>query len=250
MPSHDLQREVKERFGVLPNFFRLTPEQPEITENLWGFAKFAYLDNPLPSLFKERLFVYLSRFCEVRYCIARHVGFLVGLGRPSGDKHCPVQSVEEVIRLLRRSVPRGEDLEKALLPCAKYEGPLDEVPSPDSEREQAIFACASHVFLQTQEAPRCLEALRHVLGESRLQHLTVFLAFIRTAHYWTRTHTELTLEDDIKHLLATHESLAEPLFNDPEAGACEVSQRLLGELAGLRRSKEKNDEVLGENERR
>jgi hypothetical protein len=24
--------------------------------------------------------VYLSRFCEVRYCIARHVGFLVGLG--------------------------------------------------------------------------------------------------------------------------------------------------------------------------
>ena len=68
-----LEDEVRNRFGVLPNFFRLAPDSPEITANLWGFAKFAYLDNPLPSLFKERLFLYLSRFCEVRYCIARHV---------------------------------------------------------------------------------------------------------------------------------------------------------------------------------
>lgn len=68
-----LEQSVKERFGVLPNFFRLTPASLEITENLWGFAKFAYLNNPLPSLFKERLFVHLSRFCKVRYSIPRHV---------------------------------------------------------------------------------------------------------------------------------------------------------------------------------
>jgi hypothetical protein len=80
----ELQRRVNARFGVLPNFFRLSPETPEITERLWGFAQAAYLDNPLPSVFKERLFVYLSRFCAVRYCIARHTGFLIGLGgRPA-----------------------------------------------------------------------------------------------------------------------------------------------------------------------
>ena len=78
-----------ERFGVLPNFFRLSPETPEITEKLWGFAEAAYLDNPLPSVFKERLFVYLSRFCAVRYCIARHTGFLIGLGRPFWRQECP-----------------------------------------------------------------------------------------------------------------------------------------------------------------
>jgi len=83
--ASELQRRVRERFGVLPNFFRLSPETPEITEKLWGFAQAAYLDNPLPSVFKERLFVYLSRFCAVRYCIARHTGFLIGLGRPAGD---------------------------------------------------------------------------------------------------------------------------------------------------------------------
>ena len=74
-----LENEIAKRFGVLPNFFGLASSDPQITANLWGFARFAYLDNPLPSLFKERLFVYLFRFCEVRYCIARHVGFLTGL---------------------------------------------------------------------------------------------------------------------------------------------------------------------------
>jgi hypothetical protein len=35
-----LSREVEGRFGVLPDFFRLAPEAPQITANLWGFAKF------------------------------------------------------------------------------------------------------------------------------------------------------------------------------------------------------------------
>src|SRR4029079_10561406 len=80
-----LQKEIAARFGVLPNFFKLAPDVPLIAENLFGFAKFAYLDSPLPSLFKERLFVHLSRYCEVRYCLGRHFCFLIGLGRPAGD---------------------------------------------------------------------------------------------------------------------------------------------------------------------
>src|ERR1700721_2386522 len=105
-----LKRQVEEPFGLLPNFFRLSPETPEITEKLWGFAQAAYLDNPLPSVFKERLFVYLSRFCAARYCIARHTGFLIGLGRPAGDKDAQAASVTEVVKLLRRPLPRGPEL--------------------------------------------------------------------------------------------------------------------------------------------
>ena len=63
----EFQREVASRFGLMPNFFSSAPDAPEIIERLWAFAKAGYLDNPIPSLFKERLFVYLSRFCEVRY---------------------------------------------------------------------------------------------------------------------------------------------------------------------------------------
>ena len=165
VPENDLHADVVNRFGLLPNFFRLA-QDPQILENLWGYARFAYLDNPLPSLFKERLFVYVSRFCEVRYCIARHVGFLVGLGRPAGDPDCPVQSIDDVVALIRRPLPRGAGLRPALAQCESLESQLIEWPEPDSAIEQAIFACATHVFLQSPDATRSLEALRRALGES------------------------------------------------------------------------------------
>src|SRR6476619_8599967 len=94
-PISELENRVESRFGILPNFFRLAPETPEIIEKLFGFAQAAYLDNPLPSLFKERLFVHLSRFCSVRYCIVRHVGFLIGQGRPAGDAGAGSETVEQ-----------------------------------------------------------------------------------------------------------------------------------------------------------
>ncbi|MCP6758478.1 MAG: hypothetical protein NHB32_06825 [Fischerella sp. CENA71] len=111
MAEMPLHKEIEERFGVLPNFFRLASDTPEVTVNLWRFARFAYLDSPLPSLFKERLFVYLSRFCEVRYFIARHVGFLVGLGYPAGDRHCLPQTVEptEIVTIAARLCGRKEN---------------------------------------------------------------------------------------------------------------------------------------------
>ena len=231
-----LQGEIRGRFGVLPNFFGLTPESPETTANLWGFARFAYLDNPLPSLFKERLFVYLSRFCDVRYCITRHVGFLIGLGRPSGDAHARIQSVPEVIRLLRRPLPRGQALEPLVARCSRLERPLTVLPEPDAEMERAIFACASHAFLQTHEAPHCLDALRHALGDPRFHQLLTFLAFVRTAHYWSKIHSDLAIEDDLVALLAAHEELAQCLLDDSEAEAGDLGGRMHAELGALRRS--------------
>ena len=82
-------------------FFMSAPDAPEIVEKLWDFAKSAYLDNPIPSLFKERLFVFLSRFCQVRYCIVRHCGFLVGYGHSSGDASAPPQTIEQALKLLK-----------------------------------------------------------------------------------------------------------------------------------------------------
>src|ERR1700675_3741556 len=230
----DLQRRVKERFGVLPNFFRLATETPQITEKLWGFAQAAYLDNPLPSVFKERLFVHLSRFCAVRYCIARDTGFLIGLGRPAGDKDARAESVVEVVRLLRRPIPRGPELKSRLLFCSKCPAPLVEMPTADTQMEDGLFSLASHVFLQTADAPKCLDALERLFGTVRLQYLLLFLAFVRAAHYWTRVHPEIQFEDDIKQLLATHEALASCIFDDPEAGTDKISQSILDELPVLR----------------
>lgn len=241
--TFELEAKVRGRLGVLPNFFRLTPETPEITENLWGFAQAAYLDNPLPSLFKERLFVQLSRFCEVRYCIARHMGFLAGLGRPAGDARSPVQTVPEIIRLLRRPFPRGEPLVKILSLYGSGHARLEELPDGDSETEEALFAFATHVFLQTADAAVCLDALKSRLGEIRLQYLILFLAFIRTAHYWSKVHPDLVFEEDVKRLLAMHEELAEQILKEPEDTG-EASQKVLDELPSLRAKAEQASNLL------
>jgi PAS domain S-box-containing protein len=238
----ELQRHVNERFGVLPNFFRLSPETPEVTEKLWGFAQAAYLDNPLPSVFKERLFVHLSRFCAVRYCVARHAGLLIGLGRPAGDKDARAESVGDVIKLLRRRLARGPELESRLSFCSKSPAPLVEMPKSDTQMEDGLFSLASHVFLQTADAPVCLNALERLLGTVRLQYLLLFLAFVRAAHYWTRVHPEIQFEDDVKQLLATHEALASCILDEPEAATDKVTQSILDELPALRL---KADKAIG-----
>lgn len=235
---------VRERFGVLPNFFRLASSDPSITRNLWGFAQFAYLDNPMPSLFKERLFVYLSRFCEIRYCIARHVGFLVGLGRPAGDATCLPQTVDEVLPLLKVPLVHGESFTPMLSACRLLGRPITAYPLPDSAPDRALIACATHLFLQTPDASRAHAALREVMTPEALEHLNVFLAFIRTAHYWTRLHPELTFEDDVAHLLATHEALAQCILNDPEASTTGLSRRMTAELAALKELRAQNAEVV------
>jgi PAS domain S-box-containing protein len=240
----DLQRRVHDRFGVLPNFFRLSPETPEIAEELWGFAEAAYLDNPLPSVFKERLFVQLSRFCAVRYCIARHTGFLIGLGRPAGDKDARADSVADVVKLLQRPIPRGPELKSRLSFCSKCPAPLIEMPTADTQMEDGIFSLANHVFLQTADAPECLEALERLLGTVRLQYLLLFLAFVRAAHYWTSVHPEIQFEDDIKQLLATHEALASCIIDDPEVNTDKITQSILDELPLLRLQADKANGLL------
>ena len=112
--QEDFEREVAARFGLVPNFFRSAPDAPFVVHELWKFAKSAYLDAPIPTLLKERLFVYLSRFCEVRYCVTRHTGFLLGLGRSAGDPSAHPMTITQVIRLLERPVANEEQAGAAL----------------------------------------------------------------------------------------------------------------------------------------
>ncbi len=54
-----LAGEVRARFGMLPNFFRPAPGTEAQLAGLWAFTQAAYMDSPLPSVFKERMFVHL-----------------------------------------------------------------------------------------------------------------------------------------------------------------------------------------------
>lgn len=217
-----LAGQVQGRFGVLPNFFRPAPGTGPLLAGLWAFTQAAYLDCALPSLFKERLFVHLSRFCEVRYCIIRHSCFLAGLGRPAGDPDAPPQTVEQITGLLRRPVPDPAMLDAALRRLEADAGPAP-MPGPGTQRESDLFDVLTVIFLDIQQAARARAAVTAAAGNPAAELLMGLLAFIRTAHYWTEIHPDLPLEADATAFLDQHPELAR-LLNDP-ADAVAASPR-------------------------
>lgn len=233
--------EVTARFGILPNFFRSGSAEPELIQKLWSFAKAAYLDNPIPALFKERLFVSLSRLCPVRYCIVRHVGFLLGLGRPAGDADAPPHSIGDVISLLKRSTPWNQDLRAVYAQLEALNTSLFVWPEPNTDLEELIFTCAAVVFAEPARGDAARRSLLKAVGPARFEYLAGLLAFIRTAHYWTMLHPEIETEEDMRQLMREHAELARLLLEDPEADRCDMGPRLFDELAALRELNEREE---------
>jgi hypothetical protein len=180
--QEEFEQEVARRFGLVPNFFRSAPDAPFVIREMWQFAKAAYLDNPIPTLFKERLFVYLSRFCEVRYCITRHCGFLLGLGHSAGDSSAQVMTIRQVIHLLQRPLPTEERVGAALARLEAVAEPID-WPLPETAYDDDLLTSATVLFLQPARAGRAKRALRLALGGVKFELLVGFLTFVRSAHY-------------------------------------------------------------------
>ena len=208
-------QDLSRRFGLVPNFFMSAPDAPEIVEKLWDFAKSAYLESPIPSLFKERLFVFLSRFCQARYCIVRHCGFLVGYGHASGDPGATPQSIEQAVKLLKAPTPWRRQLEPIYEGLEAFKNPSD-WPVPGSDIEDWIFAASAVIFVEPTKSERAQRALRQALGGKRLEYLLALLAFIRAAHYWTMVHPGLKIEDDVRELMSSHKELAYLLLQEPD----------------------------------
>jgi hypothetical protein len=111
------------------------------------------------------LFVHLSRFCVVRYCIVRHVGFLVGHGRPAGDGSVEPETVDKVIALLRRPVPASEALEAALGRLSARTV-IEPIPAPRTEFEHDLFDALTVLFLAPLAPGHVREAVRTAVGET------------------------------------------------------------------------------------
>lgn len=204
--AEDLSETVAKRLGARCNIYRASAEAPEAAAALWRFAESAYLDNPLPFLFKERLFVYLSRFCSARYCIARHVGCLSDFGGTSGNTSLHRQPPSEIIKLLRKPLAQGETLDRSLR-CLEVWGFQTCVPDPGTPEESGIFACAAHIYLQTRDSARCQHVLQRSLEFPTIERLTMLMAYIRAEHA-RATMIEIPLEPDLELFLKGERDLS------------------------------------------
>ena len=197
------------RFGLVPSFFMMARDEPPIVKSMFSMVEFTYLDAPLPSLFKERLFVYVSRFCSVPYCMARHCAFLIGSGNVAGDPGAEGISVPEAVVLLKTPFPDAAERDDLLHALRAVPGTLDHWPAQGSALSETVFSAAAIVFVMPQEHKPLLAELERVLGSRYYNYLMLFLGFIRFAHFWTESHPQLRVEDDIDRLLTEQRELAQ-----------------------------------------
>jgi PAS domain S-box-containing protein len=101
-----------------------------------------------------------------------------------------------------------------------------EVPAQETQLEADLFDALTAVYLTPIGADRARLAARHCLGGMAFEYSMALLAFVRTAHYWTETHPELTCEQDMVLLMKEHPDLARLLMNDPEAEAATLRNRV------------------------
>jgi two-component system, cell cycle sensor histidine kinase and response regulator CckA len=208
-PYEQIQAEIEAKLGFFPPFFSPAIETPQVLENLWQQTLSAYLNNPLPTVFKEKLSAYLSRFCAVPYCMICHSCSLYELG----------VEAYEVLQLLEKKLPTSEDFERNLQNLANYSDVPISFVELDAELEACLLNCAIYIAAQPDRIEWSQRELRNVLGANNYQFLMVFIAYVKTCHTWMEAHPEIAYQDDrrvqdsFQSLIEDHPGLADFFIN-------------------------------------
>jgi diguanylate cyclase (GGDEF)-like protein/PAS domain S-box-containing protein len=235
----EIRREIESRVGFLPAFFAPALEMPEMLESLWQQARIGYYENPLPGLFKEKLFAQLARYSQSAYSLVVRSCVLRKLGIPAGDLY----------HFLMEAHPAGEqDLAYDLSLFAANPSPLEEWPAPDSPLERSLIRCSIFIFLNMGKVEHGKKEVRDLLGRSRFGQLLALLSFVHVFHLWLETFPEISYEDDpvirecLFSLLRAEPRLA-ALFHNYYSQLGQDAQRLDAERA-LKASEERYRELF------
>jgi hypothetical protein len=183
--SEQIQAEIQQKLGFVPPFFAPAMQNPLVLESLWQQVLQAYVNNPLPDLFKEKLSAYLSRFCAVPYCMICHSCSLYSLGMQS----------RQILELLETSPPTETEVNRHLEFLEKQTSLLV-FPEPNSDLETSLLNCAIFIALQDDQADYYRTELRRLSGTTLYQYLILFIAFIKTCHIWMESNPEIAYESD------------------------------------------------------
>src|SRR6476469_10658458 len=143
--SEQIRAEIEAKFGFIPPFFEPAAQTPQILENLWQQTLSAYVNNPLPALFKEKLSAYLSRFCAVAYCMVCHSCTLRPLGL----------NAREVLQLLEAPLPIETDVDEHLRRLRSQPELLVLWPEPNSILEESLLYCSIFIAMQRDGSEYC-----------------------------------------------------------------------------------------------
>lgn len=186
--SSRIEREIIERLGFFPAFFAPALPIPKFLETLWQQTQSAYIKNPLPYLFKEKLFVYLSRYCSVPYFAICHSCALHSLG----------VTAQEILELNQSSLPNCEEdlnLDLQYLSQNSFSTP---VWHHNPRIEKSILRCSGFLFLQPSQGNYCRTILREFLRMAMYDHLIALLRYIKLCHQWLECNPEISYKKDLR----------------------------------------------------
>lgn len=169
----EIQAEIVKDLGFFPAFFESSKETPTLLDNLWQQTKLAYLNNPLPSLFKQKLWVYLSKY--------------------SGNIYC---QIELCVNLLNKKIYAQEILELLTIPEPKNPDKIiSELANLDKKNDIyqtiSLVKAAVLIFLEENNYQKLISILRQVLGSVNYNHLIILLNYIKLCKQWVESYPEV-----------------------------------------------------------
>jgi predicted nucleic acid-binding Zn-ribbon protein len=181
-----LKSEIERRLGCFPPFLVPIEENLQVLESLWNQTRAAYLDCPLPPLFKEKLQARLARYCSVSYAIVFHTAALWRMGFRA----------QSILELLESPAPSSEaDLQNCLNVLEAQTGPWSSFPEPGSTLEHCLLQCSIFCFVKPGRSNRARQAMIRLLGAEMQAGLTAFLAYIKSYHLWVESCPGQPIED-------------------------------------------------------
>ena len=215
------KQDIESRLGFVPAYFMPSLEHPVQLDRLWNQFRAEFLGNPLPELFKSKLFSYLARFEAQPSSLLVWGAALGGLGLKGG----------EVLRHLSRPLlSLGEALaELDSLPRAQASWPIEQ----DSQENSLLYAAAAWYRASGLEEDRLRAKFREVLSPEWFDAIFFFLAYAKTYLAWASAHPESMAREDLRvqkffvPLLAEEPALGE-FFRDYAAIVADQEAARLG----------------------
>ncbi len=178
--------EIIKQLGYFPAFLIPAISSSLIYRSLVQQTLFAYVNNPLPARFKEKLFVILSRYYGISYFTICHSCALQSLGA----------SAAEIINLANVKYPQSEAELTPDIKVLKTQWHQGKGLQHNLPLETSLLRCATLIFLQPEQTTNLSVALKELLGTVSYHYLIVFLGYIKLCHQWLLSNPNISHQQD------------------------------------------------------
>ena len=177
--------EIIKQLGYFPAFLSSAVEHSMIYRSLTQQTLLSYINNPLPSKFKEKLFISLSRYYGISYFTICHSCTLRSLG----------VSISEILELENLGYPGSEaevatDIQNLSEQCSGKDW------HHNPKFEAALLRCSSLIFINPEQRASLSSSLKKLLGTVYYHYLILLLGYIKLCHQWLRSNQSISHQQD------------------------------------------------------